>query len=200
MEQALYFSLCTSTLHLLISSYSWCLAFFLHLFLPSWPLSFPSPHPWFLSWHLPPPHTHTFEFDLFWYPCFPVNFYPSHYFLPSSVPHPLSLVPMPLSFFCLFSIPIALLSLLSLISCMHHSSCLQGNQTVGVFNTADVLDGWEDEWKRLKVGSAWARCLEERGQPTPVCFKSETWQSTAFTKLHLSLKFYIFIYFFKFIY
>lgn len=39
----------------------------------------------------------------------------------------------------------AALFLLSLISCMYRSSCLRGNQTVGVFNTADVLDRWEDK-------------------------------------------------------
>lgn len=112
-----------------------------------------------------------------------------YFFFPSPLPASLSLLSTLqflyssyclLSSFCLFPILTDLLSLLSLISCMHRSSCLQGNQTVGVFSTADVLDGWEDEWKRLKVGNAQAGCLEERGQPTPVCFKSETWQSSFF--------------------
>lgn len=38
MEQAVYPSLCTSIQHPLISSYSWCLAFFLCLSSPGWPL------------------------------------------------------------------------------------------------------------------------------------------------------------------
>lgn len=57
---------------------------------------------------------------------------------------------------------------------MYRSSCLRGNQTVGVFNTADVLDGWEDKRKRLKVGITWTGVCEEGGLPTPACFKSPT--------------------------
>lgn len=45
---------------------------------------------------------------------------------------------------------------------------------MGVFNTADVLDGWEDEWRRLGVSGTRGRMLDEGGQPTPVCYISES--------------------------
>lgn len=99
MEQAVYLSLCTSTQHPLISSYPWCLAFFLCLSSPGWPLSFsfPSLHPWFLSYLSCIPYfycpslqsSHLFispiAVDLFQSLRFPVFF--------SSLPAPLSLIP-----------------------------------------------------------------------------------------------------------
>lgn len=79
---------------------------------------------------------------------------------------------------------------------MYRSSCLRGNQTVGVFNTADVLDGWEDKRKRLKVGITWTGVCEEGGLPTPACFKSPTrWSAVYFNSIppwNLFLQFWFF--------
>lgn len=87
----------------------------------------------------------TLHFNLFFPPTFPTL---------SLVSSSFSLDSASLSF-----LPLAALFLPSLISYMYRSSCLRGNQTVGVFNTADVLDGWEDKRKRLKVGITWTGVL-----------------------------------------
>lgn len=62
---------------------------------------------------------------------------------------------------------------------------------MGVFNTADALGGWEDEWKRLRVSSTQAGCLEERGQPTPVsCQKRDRTKNKPIVSKSL-LKYYV---------